>query len=184
MKLEDWIPQKNRYGNGGTFGWISPDNIVHITESLEHIKFLQGIPELNEAFTQYDAEVTSNAEWMDIELEWAAKNDEHPEMHRFDGMDDDARDKLYLAAYNLGWVRWGTTVDYSDWRSKPLNTDVKLSQLEIYGSPEGIERVIKYSKKVSKEMNLLLRAYSVMLPKKGGYNSVFRYEVIEHNFWK
>lgn len=184
MKLADWIPIANHIS--GPFGWVSPNKMVFITDSMKHIEFLKDVPELAEAYSKYESEVESNAEWMDNELSYAAENDEHPEMHRFDGMDDDARDHLYKAAYDAGWVRFGTMVDSDDWRGRfETKKNARITLLEIYGSPEGIGRVIGHCRLLAKEMNLYLRSYRVKVGKKRGYyNPVFEYDCEEADFRK
>lgn len=177
IPLSDYIPDPK---NGPPFGWISPEGIVFITQSMEHIAYLENVPELQSAWLEYQSEIDCNAEYMDSELEWAAENDEHPAMHRFDGIDDDARDKMYKAAYDLGWVRFGFTMDIHSLLAKKS----VLSQFEVYGSKDGVDKIFKLTNKLAKELNLFFRAYRIKPPRKRSYATVFEYDVEEHNYWR
>lgn len=177
--IRDWIPNTKR---GAPFGWISPEGLVYITQSLEHCEFLADIPELSAAYAEYESEVEGNNEYMHHELEYAADNDEHPAMHRFDGINDDARDRIYKSAYKRGWVRFGFTIDLPS--TDFLKKKFVLSQFEVYGSPDGVDKIDKPCKKLAKELFLFYRAFRIKPPRKRSWTMVFDYDVEEANYWK
>lgn len=92
------------------FGWLGPDGTLVPCPMFDHISALSTAPELAEAVTRYKEEVASNEEAMYETLSMLGPDD-HPEMHRFEGMNDDARAKLTRAAYEAGWIRLGLMYD-------------------------------------------------------------------------
>lgn len=92
------------------FGWLQPDGTLRPCPMYDHISALGSSPDLAGAVRAYKEEVESNEEAMNEALAMLGPDD-HPEMHRFSGMNDHARAKLTLAAYEAGWIRLGLMYD-------------------------------------------------------------------------
>lgn len=92
------------------FGWLQPDGTLRPCPMYDHISVLGSSPDLFDAVRAYKEEVDANEEAMNEALAVLAPED-HPEMHRFGGMNDDARAKLTRAAYEAGWIRLGLMYD-------------------------------------------------------------------------
>lgn len=92
------------------FGWLRPDGTLVPCPMYDHISALGSSPDLAEAVARYTEEVNANEEAMNEALSMLGPDD-HPEMHRFSGMNDDARAKLTRAAYEAGWIRLGLMYD-------------------------------------------------------------------------
>lgn len=89
------------------FGWMTPEGEILACTLHEHLTVLADRPDVGVDYAAYKAQIDLNAQIMDDTLS-SLGEDDHPEMHRFDGMDDDARDALISAAYHKGWIRLGT----------------------------------------------------------------------------
>lgn len=92
------------------FGWLQPDGTLRPCPMYDHVSVLGSSPDLFDAVRAYKEEVESNEEAMNEALAMLGPDD-HPEMHRFSGMNDDARAKLTRAAYEAGWIRLGLMYD-------------------------------------------------------------------------
>lgn len=91
-------------------GWLTAEGDLLPCTLHNHLEALATVPRFAEAYERYDQIRRSNAEDMQRDLE-SLEPDEHPAMHRFDGMDDDARDELMKVAYTAGWIRLGRSFD-------------------------------------------------------------------------
>jgi hypothetical protein len=91
-------------------GWLEPAGALHAVELHQHLRFFEGHPDLGEAYRTYERTCDENHIFMDAELA-SLGPDDHPEMHRFDGLNDDARDALLGSAYVAGWIRLGMYID-------------------------------------------------------------------------
>lgn len=100
------------------FGWLRPDGLLVACALFDHLGVLGQVPEMADAVATYAATVDENEQAM-AEALASLGPDDHPEMHRFDGMNDDARERLTRSAYVTGWVRLGLHLD----RSAPLPSD-------------------------------------------------------------
>ena len=92
------------------FGWLQPDGTLRPCPMYDHVSVLGSSPDLFDAVRAYKEEVESNEEAMNEALAMLGPDD-HPEMHRFAGMNDDARAKLTRTAYEAGWIRLGLMYD-------------------------------------------------------------------------
>lgn len=92
------------------YGWLSPDKQIYPVRFHEHFAFLATRPELYDQFTQFTQTVEANDREMQDDLD-SLEPDEHPAMHRFDGMNDEAREILINHIYSIGWIRLGFLMD-------------------------------------------------------------------------
>lgn len=164
MHIRDWIPnyEKALYGEAA---WILPDQNIRIIPSMEHVKWLNTVPELSAAYCEYQTTVDNNADYVCYELS-NLDDDEHPAMHRFDGIDDDARDTLLLAAYELGYIRFGY---YDANRTarflKKSNVEVHYI-LEATGDSKYLESLKKYWNILNKDLPITVYHYPVVRNKR------------------
>lgn len=91
-----------------TAGWMRPDGSVVDCGFLKHFEALAGESLLSSVYAAYTETVNRNRESVDEYIE-NLEPDEHVEMHRFEGMDDDAGSLLLAAAYDAGYIRLGYT---------------------------------------------------------------------------
>lgn len=163
MLVTDWIPDLKR-ATYGEVGWITPSHEIVMVKHMEHIEWLKNVPELFYDYIAYESELESNAEWMNSELDSLA-DDEHPAMHRFCGMDDNARDKLLLAAYRLGYIRFGY---YNANRYNKNNTNI-FYIVELNGVSEYLNKLTKYWINLSKELPMSVAYYHAKPAKNRSY---------------
>lgn len=168
MHISEWLPRINTT----EVGWIDLNLNMHSVPSFDHIKWLATVPELFDDYAEYENAVDSNAEWMNDELSNLTE-DEHPAMHRFDGMDDAARDKIYLAAYERGYVRYGCFNP----RVLGLPNNI-LYAIDATGMPEHLEKLTKYFNKLAKELPIVVVYHPVEKTKKFGGYFIAKYERI------
>lgn len=137
------------------YGWLTPTKNVVTCKWFGHFETLGKFSDMTEAYHAYKNTVDNNQEYVHNCLADLGP-DEHPEMHRFDGIDDDARDLLVKTAYELGYIRLGVYRNYS---------------LEAEGSPEGIRSAIVKLNAISKDivLPLQIRALKYVPYNKGGY---------------
>lgn len=88
------------------FGWLTPQGDLVACALHDHLSALSDVPELATDVAEHAETLSENQSRVD-EHQMSLEPDEHPEMHQFSGMDDDANLKLTLAAYRLGWIRLG-----------------------------------------------------------------------------
>lgn len=162
MKFSEWVPQQNQTG------WITPEGSILFCDPMEHLDVLEGTS-LDEAYREYLREVELNEESMYSDLD-SLPPGEHPAMHRFDGMNDDARDDLLETAYGLGWVRFGCGGIFS-----------KQCWLEVYGSPERVSELRRDLVGLVKSTGWQARLFSVSKhpPRNNRWTPRFQYDVEE-----
>jgi len=168
MHISEWIPNPKIM----EVGWIDLQLNMHVVKSFEHIEWLRYISELATEYEHYENTIENNAEWMNDELA-SLPDGEHPAMHRFDGMDDDAKDELYLAAYKLGYVRYGC-FDAHTCRS---HNQVMYS-IDVTGFQEHLEKLTKYFKKLAKDLPMQLIYHPVVTKNKYGKSFISTYDLI------
>lgn len=135
------------------YGWLTPSKAVVTCKWFGHLEALGKFPDVSEAYTIYENTIENNREFVNDCLSDLGPN-EHPEMHRFDGIDDDARDLLIKTVYELGYIRLGIYRDYA---------------IEAEGSPEGIRSSLTKLNAISKDISLPLHTRALRyVPYKGG----------------
>ncbi len=109
-------------------GWLTDEGVLLPCAIHGHLDLISTVPRFAEAYSRYDDICRDNADFVQQELD-SLGPDEHPEMHRFDGMDDDARDELLKVVYLAGWIRLGKSFD-SDafWGDRPLKDKLALNR--------------------------------------------------------
>lgn len=114
----------------------------------DHVSALSTSPDLAEAVRRYKEEIDSNEEAMNEALAMLGPDD-HPEMHRFAGMNDDARGKLTRAAYEAGWIRLGLMYDQ---QAVPRDRS-RLS--DFLQNPVFMLEAEGYDQPIAQQMNLI-----------------------------
>lgn len=147
MKIQDWIPL------GDCSGWIDPEGTVHKVAYFDHLKFFENHPEMGDAYCSYRNQIKANEEEVEQILA-DLEPGEHPAMHRFASIDDEANDDLYLHAYTSGWIRYG--VHTHNYRK------VKHYKLELYGTQEHLDKIEKYLKILGKDLDATIMLFYVV----------------------
>lgn len=163
MKFNEWVPQKNQAG------WITGDGDIINSKFLEHLDVLVGTA-LDKEYHNYLDRCEANEEEMNNDLE-NLDPDEHPAMHRFAFMNDDARDDLYHAAYSAGWVRFGVSNIYKG-----------SCTLEVHGSTNRLNEMRKDITKLVADLGWKARLCFVEKNTKNLWREPafkFRWETIE-----
>lgn len=138
--ITEWVP-----GDKDT-GWIDPEGIVHILDYYEHLKFFENHPTMGDLYQQFQNQLEHNQEEIEQAM-FDLEPDEHPAMHRFACIDDEARNTLYWEAYSRGWIRIGVlTHNYKK---------AKHFKIEIYG----VEEAVNKWKRVWRELGAGLDAH-------------------------
>ncbi|RYD66612.1 MAG: hypothetical protein EOP83_04660 [Verrucomicrobiaceae bacterium] len=129
------------------FGWMTPTGSILACDMHDHLVALRDVPEFREAVAAYETTVANNAEWMANELD-SLGDDDHPEMHRFDGMDDDAKELLTHTVYAAGWVRLGYCHDMSAIIAlvRPALMRKKFDEIPQYVEAEGLAGAVDWLK--------------------------------------
>jgi hypothetical protein len=92
--------------------WLTGEGELLTCPMHSHIERLATVPAFADAYARYQAICDDNETFKQEELE-SLGPDEHPSMHRYDGMNDDAKAELVKAVYTAGWIRIGRTLDSS-----------------------------------------------------------------------
>ena len=91
-------------------GWLTDAGELLPCELHEHMQRLAAVPRFRESYQAYDHMCRFNDAWMQSELA-SLSDGEHAAMHRFDGLNDDAKAALVKVVYEAGWIRLGRTLD-------------------------------------------------------------------------
>lgn len=164
--FKDWLPIKS------CAAWIDPDNNVHLVDFFDHMKFFKNYPVMGEFYDAYQSQLDYNQQMIDDDLASLDPN-EHPAMHRFYGINDEARDILYLEAYNRGWVRLG--VQDSSFNRRLGRKTYYEFKIEFYGDKDRIEVLEKDIRKLSRDINARTTLFLVVKSKS-------RYAVFDYEF--
>lgn len=144
------------------YGWLTPTKDIITCKWFGHFETLENFPDTKDAYQIYKNTVESNQEYVDSCLSDLGP-DEHPEMHRFDGIDDDARDLLVKSVYELGYIRLGVYLNYA---------------LEAEGSEHGIRSSMVKLNAIAKDILLPLNVRAVKyVPYTQGYG--YTVEVVD-----
>lgn len=92
------------------FGWINPSKEVFTCKLYEHFSLLENVPEFSAAVAKYNGICESNETAMNEDLN-SLGPDEHPCMHLYAFMNDDAKAELIQIIYGAGWIRLGMQLD-------------------------------------------------------------------------
>ena len=131
--LKNWMPVNS------VAAWVDENNLVHEVPFFSHVDFLSHREDFAQAYAIYSMTVYSNEERISDHLSSLDEGD-HPAMHQFQGIDDDARDLLYLSAYNRGWVRLA------------MHGLVSNIRMEVYGNEETINKNRHFYTSLSKDL--------------------------------
>lgn len=91
-------------------GWLTDAGELLPCPLHGHMARLAAVPRFEEPYRRYQGICEANADYVQHELD-SLGPDEHPAMHRFHGMDDDAKDEFVKVVYQAGWVRLGRSYD-------------------------------------------------------------------------
>jgi len=100
-------------------GWLTDEGDLLACRLHGHMERLASIPRFEPAYRRYKGTCEANRAAMEADLAELGP-DEHPGMHRFDGMDDDAKAELVKTVYEAGWIRLGRALDIRDLRAASL----------------------------------------------------------------
>ena len=108
-------------------GWLSESGEILPCALHEHLEALAHVKRFAREYGYYVGTCDANERAMQEDLD-ALGPDEHPSMHRFDGMNDEARDRLVKVVYTAGWVRLGKSYDASDAMDISRREGIPLTQ--------------------------------------------------------
>lgn len=156
MILKDWLPTDNCYG------WIDENNIVYFLENIyEHAEFFKNVARFSDYYQEYQDDLIYNEEIINDHLA-SLDDDEHPELHRFEGMDDESREALYYKVHKHGWIRFGVHV--RNYRGRATGTFI-----EAYGLPKHLDRVRPHFHSLTKQVDNSSIVFFHVLGNRGGY---------------
>lgn len=114
------------------FGWICPDGKIIACDMYNHFSVIKNEKLLKGDYAIYHETVDENERLM-YECLDALKEDEHPEMHRFDGMNTEAEFALLSKIYSSGYIRVGMI----------LNSKKLPNRIEFEGYPDSFDNLKK-----------------------------------------
>ena len=146
IKLNEWVPTET------LVGWLDPNDVIYPCAHYEHIAFLKNLPEFAYAYETYLNQLENNQDIIDAHLR-SLEADEHPGMHCFANMDDNARDELYTTVYEAGWLRIGFFGAFKNGKIK------KSASIDIHGSEKRLEELKRDLLKIKKDFGIKIHGW-------------------------